>query len=59
MHVIDRARPHGRRILPFAQRRRDARHHACRDAADMTGGRTMNMAAENRNDPPGALQDIA
>src|SRR5450759_5384460 len=59
VHVIDRTHFHVSRILAFAQCRRDARHHCRRDAPDMTLGSTMNMAAENGDDPPGVLQSLA
>ena len=57
--LIDRSHLHVRRILALAQRRRDARHHCRRDASDTTCNSTMNMAAENGDDPPGALQSPA
>jgi hypothetical protein len=54
--VVDRTSLHVRRILAFAQCRRDARHHCRPDAADITLGSAMNMAAENGDDPPRVLQ---
>ena len=53
--LIDRSCLHVRRILAFAQGRRDALHHCRRDASDITRGSTMNMAAENGDDPLGVL----
>src|SRR3989304_7911940 len=54
--LIDRTYLHLSRILTFAQCRRDARHHCRRDARDMTRSSTVNMAAENGDDPPGGVQ---
>ena len=59
VEMIDRTTFHLRRIFALAQRGRDAWHHDCRDASDVTLGSTMNMAAENSNDPPGVLQSSA
>ena len=53
--LIDRTLLHLRGILAFAQGRRDALHHCRRDASDITRGSTMNMAAENGDDPLGVL----
>jgi hypothetical protein len=53
--LIDRTCLHVRRILTFAQCRRDALHHCCRDVSDIARGSTMNMAAENGDDPLGVL----
>src|SRR5690348_2409686 len=53
--LIDRTCLHVRRILAFAQCRRDAWHHCRRDTSDITRGSTMNMAAENGDDPLGVL----
>jgi hypothetical protein len=47
---------HIRGILAFAQSRRDARHHGCRDALDIARSSTVHMAAENSDHPPGVLQ---
>src|SRR5262245_57708332 len=52
--VIDRTSSHISRIFAFAQCRRDARHHRRRDARDMTRSSTVNVAAENSDDPPGS-----
>jgi len=57
--LIDRTYLHVGRIFAFAQCRRDALHHRRRDASDMTRRSTMNMAAENGDDPPGVLQSLA
>jgi hypothetical protein len=46
-----------RRILALAEGRGDAGHHSCRDALDTAGGRTVDMSAENRGNPPGVLQN--
>ena len=53
--LIDRSCLHLRRILAFAKGRRDALHHCRRDASDIPRGSTMNMAAENGDDPLGVL----
>src|ERR671935_1259400 len=55
VNLIDRTCLHVRRILALAQCRRDALHHCCRDASDITRGSTMNVAAENGDDPLGVL----
>jgi hypothetical protein len=57
--LIDRTSPHISGIFAFAQCRRDAGHHHRRDARDMTRSSTVNMAAENSDDPPGVLQSPA
>ena len=59
MDLIDRTCLHVRRILAFAQCRSDALHHCRRDASDTTLSSTMNMAAENGDNPPGVLQSPA
>ena len=59
MDVIDRTRLHVSRIFTLAQRRRDALHHGRRDASDLTRSSTVNVAAENGDDPPGVLQSPA
>src|SRR5262249_35267640 len=57
--LIDRTYPHLSWIVAFAESRRNARHHRRRDARDMTRRSTVNMAAENGDDPPGVLQGQA
>jgi hypothetical protein len=57
--VIDGTHLHLSRILTFAQCRRDALHYRRRDAPDMTRSSTVNMAAEDGDDPPGVLQSPA
>ena len=57
--VIDGTSLHVRRIVAFAQCRRDAGHHGRRNTPDMTRSRTVNMAAENSDDPPGVQQGLA
>jgi hypothetical protein len=52
MDLIERKGLHMIWILTLAQCRRDTRHHCCRDIRDITRGRTVNMAAENSDDPP-------
>jgi hypothetical protein len=59
VNLIDRTHFHLSRILAFAQRRGDALRHGRRDAPDLTRGSAVNMAAENRDDPPGVLQNPA
>jgi len=58
MNVIDRAHLHTGWILAFAQRRGDAWHHGRPDAPDLTGSATVDMAADNGDDPPGVLQNL-
>ena len=55
VNLIDRTCLHVRRILAFAQCRRDALHYCRRDASDITRSSTMNVAAENGDDPLGVL----
>ena len=57
--MIDRAALCISRIVSLAQRRPDAGRHCRRDAPNMTRGGTVNMAAENCDDPPGMLQGPA
>ena len=57
--LIDWTYLHVGRILAFAQCRCDALHHCRRDASDIARSSTMNVAAENGDDPPGVLQSLA
>jgi hypothetical protein len=56
--VIDRPALHVSRVVSFAQCRRDARRNARWNVPDMTQRRTVNMAAENRDDASGVLQRL-
>jgi hypothetical protein len=59
VNLIDRPYLHVRRIIAFAQCRRDAGYHRRGDASDMSLGGAMNMTAENGNHAPGMLQSSA
>jgi hypothetical protein len=57
--IINGAPFHVRRILAFAQRRRNAGHNCSRDITDPALCGTVNMTAETSNNPKGILQDLA
>ncbi|MGB9261983.1 MAG: hypothetical protein WCB55_17840, partial [Pseudolabrys sp.] len=54
--VIDGTSLHVSRIVAFAQCRRDAGYRRRRNIPDMTRSRTVNMAAETSDNPPGVQQ---
>jgi hypothetical protein len=57
--MINRTPFHPRRILAFAQRRRNARHNCGRDFTDTTLCGSVNVPAEAGYNPEGALQNLA
>ena len=59
VEMINRAGLQVVRVTALAQRGGDAGHYCRCDVCDMTCRTAMNMAAENRNDPPGMLQGTA
>jgi hypothetical protein len=59
MEVVDGTHLHLSGILTVSQCRRDARHYRRRNAPDVTRSSTVNMTAENGDDPPGMLQSPA